>query len=110
MHSLQQYVELTRNKFQPYLESFPALIEPIFSIEKDLLEEIQRIGLSNKNLSIGIIGQVKAGKSSLLNTLLFNGESILPTAATPKTANLTRICYGEEPMLVVHFYEKERNG
>lgn len=107
MHSLQQYVELTRNKFQPYLESFPALIEPIFSIEKDLLEEIQRIGLSNKNLSIGIIGQVKAGKSSLLNTLLFNGASILPTAATPKTANLTRICYGEEPMLVVHFYERE---
>lgn len=50
------------------------------------------------------MGQVKAGKSSFLNALLFNGKPVLPTAATPKTANLTRICYGEKPVLEVEYY------
>lgn len=44
---------------------------------------------SNRLLRIGIIGRVKAGKSSLLNALLFNGKNVLPKAATPMTAALT---------------------
>ena len=43
------------------------------------------------NLRIGIMGRVKAGKSTFLNALLFDGQPVLPQAATPKTANLTRI-------------------
>ena len=47
----------------------------------------------NKKLNIGVVGQVKAGKSSFLNTLLFGGQEILPKAATPKTATLTKMEY-----------------
>lgn len=47
----------------------------------------------NKLLWIGVVGQMKAGKSSFLNSLLFNGETILPIAATPMTAGLTTLEY-----------------
>ncbi|MBP1542934.1 MAG: dynamin family protein [Oscillospiraceae bacterium] len=50
----------------------------------------------DRKLNIGVIGQVKAGKSSFLNTLLFGGKKVLPSAATPKTATLTKIEYSEE--------------
>lgn len=57
-------------------------------------------------LRIGIVGQIKRGKSSFLNSLLFNGESVLPKAATPMTAALTKISYSEEPSATVEFYSK----
>ena len=55
----------------------------------------------NRKLNIGVVGQVKAGKSSFLNTLLFNGQEILPKAATPKTATLTKMEYAEETVIQV---------
>lgn len=60
----------------------------------------------NRKLRIGIVGQVKAGKSSFLNALLFEGKEILPHAATPMTAALTKIEYAENPYAVVHYYTK----
>lgn len=63
-----------------------------------------RFSAAQQQLSIGIIGQVKAGKSSFLNALLFDGRPVLPEAATPKTANLTRIAYGPKPSLTVEYY------
>lgn len=57
-----------------------------------------------RKLRIAVIGQVKAGKSSFLNTLLFDGKDVLPKAATPKTANLTIIQYGEKNSIEVEFY------
>ena len=47
-------------------------------------------------LRIGIVGQVKAGKSSFINALLFDGNDILPKASTPMTAALTVIKYSEK--------------
>lgn len=61
----------------------------------------------DRKLSIAVIGQVKAGKSSFLNTLLFDGKDILPKAATPKTANLTKIKYGEENSIEIDFYTQD---
>lgn len=58
----------------------------------------------DRTLKIGIIGQVKAGKSSFLNALVFDGEDILPQAATPMTASLTKIVYGEPSQAEVFFY------
>ena len=55
-------------------------------------------------MKIGIVGQVKAGKSSFLNALIFDGEDILPKAATPMTAALTKIVYGEKAQAEVFFY------
>jgi len=58
----------------------------------------------NRLLNIGIIGRVKAGKSSLLNSIFFNGDSILPKAATPMTASLTVITYGDAISAVVEYF------
>lgn len=57
-------------------------------------------------LKIGIIGCVKAGKSSFLNALVFDGDEILPKAPTPMTAALTKISYSEVPEAKVVFYKK----
>lgn len=62
---------------------------------------------ANKTLAIGIIGRVKAGKSSLLNALLFEGKDILPKAATPMTAALTIMEYSEEIKAVAEFYTQK---
>ncbi len=56
-------------------------------------------------LQIGIVGQVKAGKSSFLNSLFFNGESILPKASTPMTAGLTVLEYAENNTFEVEYFE-----
>lgn len=60
----------------------------------------------NRKLNIGVIGQVKAGKSSFLNTLLFGGKEILPKASTPKTATLTKMEYAEENVIQIEYYSE----
>lgn len=69
--------------------------------------KVQDLYSSSRKLNIGVVGQIKAGKSSFLNTLLFDGQEILPKAATPKTATLTRIEYGEENAAEVEYYTAE---
>ena len=61
----------------------------------------------NRKLNIGVVGQVKAGKSSFLNTLLFDGQDILPKASTPKTATLTKMEYSQENVIQVEYYSVE---
>lgn len=61
----------------------------------------------NRKLNIGVVGQVKAGKSSFLNTLLFHGQEILPKASTPKTATLTKMEYSEQNIIQVEYYSVE---
>ncbi|EKO3939846.1 dynamin family protein [Vibrio metschnikovii] len=82
-------------------------IERLKTIEADLKKQQARWSETEQKLSIGIMGQVKAGKSSFANALLFNGRPILPEAATPKTANLTKISYGEHFCLKVDYYTKQ---
>ena len=55
---------------------------------------------------LGIVGQMKTGKSSFLNEYLF-GEEILPTAATPMTAALTLIKYSDENKAEIEFYNRD---
>ncbi|MGL5982902.1 MAG: dynamin family protein, partial [Cetobacterium sp.] len=91
------------------LSSFSEKIE-VFSLEKiktDLKSKIEDFNDEDRKLRIGVIGQVKAGKSSFLNSLLFNGKEILPKASTPKTANLTIIKYSETQSIEIEFYTEE---
>lgn len=87
-----------------YKTDFPEPIELLEEWERDSVIRRKRLTLPETPLSIGVMGQVKAGKSSFLNNLLFEGKSLLPEAATPKTANLTRIRYAEKPSFVARFY------
>jgi len=59
--------------------------------------------IENDKLVIGVIGQMKAGKSTFLNALIFKDE-VLPAATTPMTASLTVLTYGEEKSLEAEFF------
>jgi hypothetical protein len=67
-------------------------------------ETIAGFRAAGRRLNIGVIGRVKAGKSSLINALLFDGATVLPKAATPMTAALTTIEYGEKFSAEVEFF------
>ncbi|MGN1175817.1 MAG: dynamin family protein [Roseburia sp.] len=108
---MTEYEEVN-NKIKDIIEQ----ISPYATEEQ--LDDIQRINdnftmkiedfyREGRKLNIGVIGRVKAGKSSFLNTLLFNGEEVLPKAATPKTATLTKMEYADENRIVVEFYSEE---
>lgn len=87
-----------------------AMIEdvlPIRKVKENFIAKTDDFYREDRKLNIGIIGQVKAGKSSFLNTLLFNGIEVLPKATTPKTATLTKIEYSEENSITVEFYTIE---
>lgn len=58
-------------------------------------------------LRLGIVGQVKAGKSSLLNMLLFSGQEVLPKAATPMTASLSHIVKSDKDEIEIEYYSRE---
>ncbi|EKD55757.1 MAG: hypothetical protein ACD_59C00049G0004 [uncultured bacterium] len=90
--------------------------------DKEMLSEIDSFNLNkfigdfennsklllddNRKLKIGVIGQVKAGKSSFINSLFFDGKSILPKAATPMTATLTTVSYSNEMKFEIEYYSK----
>jgi hypothetical protein epulo_10402 len=62
--------------------------------------------IENDKLTIGVIGQMKCGKSTFLNALIFEDE-ILPAATTPMTASLSVITYGAEKSLEAEFYTSD---
>lgn len=106
-------------KFQDFIDSTEAVIADISGKARE--DEIRGLESflanfrlktadfyrENRKLNIGVVGQVKAGKSSFLNTLLFNGQEILPKAATPKTATLTKMEYAEENVILIEYYSPE---
>lgn len=77
----------------------------ISNAEKQL-EEMERIEREGRDLVVGVVGCVKAGKSTFLNALIFDGKQVLPKAATPMTAALTRIRFSKEPKAKIVFYQQ----
>jgi len=93
----QAYKKLIEYKFVP--------LQRRKITEKDIEESIKE--LQEARFIVSFCGQIKAGKSTLLNALLF-GEEILPAASTPHTAKITIINYAEEPYFeAVYYTEKE---
>lgn len=81
-----------------------SLEENEFLSQEKIREDYLKNTEKDRLLRIGIVGAVKAGKSSLLNALFFNGNDILPKAATPMTAALTELSYGEKCEISVDFF------
>lgn len=97
-----------------------AEVEEALKLYKDVVndgdaEEIRETSASLRNdgremlaegrlLRLGVVGQVKAGKSSLLNALLFDGSEVLPKAATPMTASLTHILRSDRDEIEIEYY------
>lgn len=88
-----------------------SLMEPVYLQDfqgqyERAKENVDEILSAERLLRVGIVGQVKAGKSSFLNALVFGGEDVLPRAATPMTAALTRIVYDEAARAKIVFYSR----
>ncbi|WP_208372573.1 dynamin family protein [Helicobacter pylori] len=71
---------------------------------EELEKTLKEMQAEDRELKVGIIGRVKAGKSSLLNALIFEGVEVLPKAATPMTASLTLLKYANTLSAEVEFY------
>ncbi len=74
---------------------------------EELEKTLKELQDTNRDLKVGIIGHVKAGKSSLLNALIFEGVEVLPKAATPMTASLTVLKYAQNLSAEVEFYSQK---
>ncbi|MEO1593496.1 MAG: dynamin family protein, partial [Cyanobacteria bacterium J06632_22] len=69
-------------------------------------QQVQHIGntLRQGNFRIVVLGDMKRGKSTVLNALL--GEPLLPSDVNPCTALLTVIRYGETPQVTLHYHDE----
>lgn len=71
-----------------------------YAIHAERLGELEK-RLASGRFHLAVLGQVKRGKSTLLNALL--GEDVLPSSVVPLTALPTFIQYGEQRMLRVRY-------
>ncbi len=113
------YIELHDASFQAFTSDVEHIIsdlsdkakkEDISSLHKlidNFNHKTEDFFRKERKLNIGVVGQVKAGKSSFLNALLFGGKEILPKASTPKTATLTKMEYAEENIIHIEYYTEE---
>ncbi len=74
---------------------------------EELEKTLEELRAKDRDLKVGIIGRVKAGKSSLLNALIFEGKDVLPKAATPMTASLTVLKYAKNLGAKAGFYSQK---
>ena len=63
------------------------------------LDEI--ISHTSEPLMLMVMGSFSTGKSSYINALV--GEEIAAVEAKPTTAVVTKLCYGEQDKLLLHF-------
>ena len=93
------------DKYKGYLSNSLDIVEFNESL-KNLKTSLDEKREEKRIFKLGIVGQMKTGKSSFLNEYLF-GEEILPTAATPMTAALTLIKYSDENKAEIEFYNRD---
>ena len=93
------------DKYKEYLSNGSDIVEFNDSL-KNLKSSLDAKRQEGRIFQLGIVGQMKTGKSSFLNEYLF-GEEILPTAATPMTAALTLIKYSGENKAEIEFYNRD---
>lgn len=68
-------------------------------IDHNFFDELDK-SFDSQTLHIGVVGKMKAGKSSLVNAAIFGSEA-LPTGPDPVTVTLTEVSYGEKDEVVV---------
>lgn len=85
-------------------DEYGALVEERILSKEDASHRVE--SLQKERFIVSVCGQIKAGKSTLLNALLF-GEEVLPSDDTPETAKLTTIEWAERPCFEAVFYSPE---
>lgn len=102
---------MSDNLFEQYQRQKSAVKGVVEAVEKagwlKAAEARQLLdNLSKDRLTLGVIGQMKCGKSTFLNSFVF-GDTVLPTATTPMTAALSVIGHGSRAGLRAEFQTAE---
>jgi GTPase SAR1 family protein len=100
--------DLAYKEFEVKIKTLVRLIEQQMEIANFLNKPDQVANLINlqsivqsTNFKVMILGEFKRGKSTFINALL--GEEILPAFATPCTAIINEVKWGERQRAVLHF-------
>ena len=102
---LEHYKKQKETIIEAYGKIVDLDILPIDDIKaEDIIAQQQK--LESEQFVLCAAGQMKAGKSTLLNALIFQDE-VLPADDTPHTAKITIIEYAKEPSFVATFYNEE---
>lgn len=96
----------TLNEYRDVVED-TAQVRTIRDLGRSVKEDTRSLLEEDRLLRLGIVGQLKAGKSTLLNLLLFDGRDVLPKAATPMTAALTHIVKSDRNEIEVAYYSRK---
>ena len=94
-----------KNKKNKLLKKYNKMLKTKDIFPLDELREKKK-SLKEEHFLVSFTGQIKAGKSTLINASLF-GKPIIPADDTPHTAKITIIKYGEKPRLEATFYNTE---
>lgn len=73
--------------------------EPKF--KRHLQEQKELSDMAGEPLLIMVMGEFSSGKSTFINAIL--GQEVTVVGATPTTAVITKICYGDRDETIVHF-------
>lgn len=110
-------VSQARHEFAGYLSRTASTIQQAelegekTSGKLGLARDIEDLNLASQNLDRGVfrlmvLGDMKRGKSTLLNVLL--GKKLLPSAVNPCTALLTILRFGHQEKVTVYFKGGQR--
>jgi hypothetical protein len=110
MEQVERLIHALDSELKPLVERLGELTGARSEDLEKLLADARESVRGNRKVVLAVMGQVKTGKSTLLNALLFDGQPQLPTASTPQTARLTIIeptGDGQTPGAEVYFYTRE---
>lgn len=103
-----KFIEDTINDLRGH-DFWPVTREGIRWDDGEFSQKVRSL-FAEKKHSVAIAGKIKAGKSTFLNSILFDGRPVLPTDPTPETAKLTFV-HGtdeEREYFEVEFYSREQ--
>ena len=90
---------------KPYADT--SAMQDLTALKDSFQRRIEDFFRDDRKLNLAVVGRVKAGKSTFLNMLLFDGKDVLPRAFTPKTATLTKIEYSPQNAIEIEYYSAE---
>lgn len=104
------FLEEFTQKKKSLLSEYTNLLESSFAkyghIKRENISDALN-ALTDERFVISICGAMNAGKSTLLNLLLFNDRKVLPVAATVASANIVQINFGVQETAKITFYNKK---
>lgn len=90
------------------IRDFQAIIANNIDFKKYTKQLDKMILELERPLILMVMGEFSTGKSTFINALL--GSELLQMNATPTTAVITKLCYGEKDEIIVHYRNGKQEG